>query len=324
MACDRGSGRVPGKRIQQRHSGEELEMAGWFWRQGTARQSDSGTRGSETNNKVAEEKRRRCRCAFTLGCGHCYSCQGWVGSGPRVVSSAQRRLRLPVVQCRGSATAPEGRDAGCPPPTPHQRPFGASRPESSPSPFPIRAPTGVREKHFGQSSIVFFHCQLPHSIRMPNGMETFQRIVGCHASARQLDAADQRFVDDMCPVNRIAASWVPLILQCRGRLECLHRRNLNLNDDWKDVEQEAPFLVAHRPVKSPLNLISNSGHPPGLRPIVQHSTAPPRGWLCCRLPRCRAASRGSTPKDWVWSLRALMHTPWRSPRRHVVALNATP
>lgn len=168
MACDRGSGRVPGKRIQQRHSGEELEMAGWFWRQGTARQSDSGTRGSETNNKVAEEKRRRCRCAFTLGCGHCYSCQGWVGSGPRVVSSAQRRLRLPVMQCRGSATAPEGRDAGCPPPTPHQRPFGASRPESSPSPFPIRAPTGVREKHFGQSSVVFFDCQLPHSIRMPN------------------------------------------------------------------------------------------------------------------------------------------------------------
>lgn len=90
LACDRGSGRVPGKRIQQRPSGEELEMAGWFWRQGTARQSDSGTRGSETNNKVAEEKRRRCRCAFTLGCGHCYSCQGWVGSGPRVVSSAQR------------------------------------------------------------------------------------------------------------------------------------------------------------------------------------------------------------------------------------------
>lgn len=317
-ACDRGSGRAPGKRIQQRHSGKEVEFAGCF---GDKAQLDNRIQGLGGAKQTTNSQRRKDDDAGLPGYSDAVivtRVEGWVGSGPRVVSPAPS-ARDAMPRFGHSGAQRRGRQAGSPPPTPNHDRLGrvALNRRLHPS---IRAPTGVREKYSGRFWPVVC-CFFSSSLHCPIQFEcvlAWKRFNGSWDATRAQGSWTLR-INFFCGRHVPCQSDRRLVATAAG-FPSFSNAGVALNafiaSTWSSTttgkrSNRRRLFLSPIGLKSPLNPISNSGHP--LIPIVQHNTAPPRGWLCSRNAGLHLEC--STPKDWVSSLWALMHTPWRSPRR---------
>lgn len=193
-----------------------------------------------------------------------------------------------------------------PPPTPNHDRLGRVSLNRGLHPSIVES-AGEREKYSGQSSVVFFRVSIVQS--NPDAHLAWVRSLhrGMPRERKAVRRCGSTFCGGHVPCQTPGFPSFPSTgIALNAFIVSDLDLDLNLNHASKDVEQETPFflspiLVAHGPVKSPLNLISNSGHPPHPRCSTQHGTTTRLAVL--PTPDSRDAElhlECSTPKDWVF------------------------
>jgi hypothetical protein len=212
-ACDRGSGRAPGKRIQPQ-SGKDLE---WLAVSGDKAQLDNRIHGLGGAKQTTKPQRRKDHNADMLGYSDAVivtrvNVKAGVGSGPRVVSSATPAPSARDAMPRFGHSREGGRQAAPHKPPNHDRLGRAALNRRFLGALGrcSRRATGVTgrrnifwpvAKPFGRLLCFFLRVSI---IQFNSNADKHELEAVCSAADQLLWRA--------CPLtNGIAASWVPLI-----------------------------------------------------------------------------------------------------------------